>query len=58
MHGTIHGAVNKMTTAREKKKKNVENEDGPQDGNSTLNVYTTKWLAPSNNHTSTDMGIP
>lgn len=56
MHGTIHGAVNKMTTAREKK--NVENEDGPQDGNSTLNVYTTKWLAPSNNHTSTDMSIP
>lgn len=23
MHGTIHGAVNKMTTAREKKKKKM-----------------------------------
>lgn len=53
-----HNTWGSQQNDHRKRKKNVENEDGPQDGNSTLNVYTTKWLAPSNNHTSTDMSIP
>lgn len=52
-----HNTWGSQQNDHRKRKKNVENEDGPQDGNSTLNVYTTKWLAPSNNHT-TDMSIP
>lgn len=47
MHGTMHGAVDK-NDYREGKKKNVVNEDRPQDGNSNLSAYPTKCLSHYN----------